>query len=206
MDPRMHMQVPPAVPDVAAPGWLHIADEHAIAIGALLVLPLVLVMAVALVQALAGHSRLLARLSDGIASTSPAGLLAVLLMLVAAAIHLVLIPGHLEEDPIRAALFAVNGVAFITASIALLATGRWLRAAAALGLLTIATYAFYVVTGREDMDLIGLFTKAVEVGAVAILAGMIQRPTGARTSTENNTPAAQAPAIAVTGGTLEISR
>jgi len=191
---------------MAGPAWLHIADEHAAALATLLVLPLVLVMAVVLIQALAGRSRLLARLNDGIATTSPPALLAVLLMLVSAAVHLVLIPAHLAEDPLRSGLFALNGAAFVAASFAMLVTGRWLRTAALLGAATIATYAVYVVSGREDLDVVGLVTNAVELGAVAILVGMIRRPTGARISTEPNTPAAQATAIAVTGGTLEISR
>jgi hypothetical protein len=94
---------------------------------------------------------------------------ALLLMAVAAAVHVALIPAH-AGDPVTAVLFALDasGLAVVGAA-GLLGVRGW-RAAAALMLLgAVGAYGLYVGAGREVLDLTGIATKAAEVAAVELL-------------------------------------
>lgn len=150
-----------------------VALEHEVALVSLLFLPVALLLALLTVHRLSRFVWFLRPLAHGIQAASPATLVAVLLMLATADIHLVLVPSHLSEDPLRAGLFALDGGAFIAVSVLAFITPHWRGPASLLIVATIVTYVLYVVTGREDLDLVGVFTKVVEAAALA--AVMIQR-------------------------------
>jgi len=92
-----------------------------------------------------------------------------LLMAVAAAVHLALIPAH-AADPITAVLFALDACGLIAVGVAgLLGIRGWRVAATLLLLGAVGAYAAYVVTGREVLDLTGIATKVDELAAVELL-------------------------------------
>lgn len=94
---------------------------------------------------------------------------ALLLMAVAAAVHLALIPAH-AGDPVTAVLFALDAAALTAVGFAGLAGVRGWRPAAVLLLLgAVGAYGFYVAGGREALDLTGVATKAVELLGVELL-------------------------------------
>jgi len=95
---------------------------------------------------------------------------ALLLMAVAAAVHLALIPAH-ARDPLTAVLFALDAAGLVIVGGAGLLGVRGWRAAASLLLIgAVGAYAFYVATGREVLDLTGIATKVAELAAVELLA------------------------------------
>ena len=94
--------------------------------------------------------------------------IACVLMVVTGAIHLALIPHHLETDPVTAVLFLFNGFAFI--GLAAMVRWRWWRFwAATLIVLTVLGYLVYVVFGLEGPDQVGLATKLVELTALGMI-------------------------------------
>ena len=95
---------------------------------------------------------------------------ALLLMAVAAAVHLALIPAH-AGDPVTAVLFALDAAGLSVVGLAGLAGVRGWRPAAAILLLgAVGAYGYYVAAGRETLDLTGVATKAAELLAVELLA------------------------------------
>jgi hypothetical protein len=98
--------------------------------------------------------------------------IAVVLMAVSGAVHLALIPHHLQTDPLTSLLFLINGLAFIT--LAALARWRWWRfESSLLIILTIIGYAVYIGARREIPDQVGISTKLIELVAL----GMVLVPT-----------------------------
>jgi len=90
------------------------------------------------------------------------------LMIVTAAVHLALVPHHLQEEPVTSALFIVNGALFIALAFAT-SWRHWRLASAALLIATIAGYVFYVIAGLEGPDQVGLATKLVELAALGLV-------------------------------------
>ena len=131
-----------------------IEPSHAVGLVAgLLMLP----VALALVRLSAPHRRLPITTQ-----------IAVVLMAITGAIHLALIPNHLETDPITSGLFFFNGVAFI--ALAVLVERRWWRLeSSALIVLTVLGYLVYVVAGLEGPDQVGLATKLIELTALGMI-------------------------------------
>jgi hypothetical protein len=105
-------------------------------------------------------------------------LAASVLMAVAGAIHLGLVWTHLEEA-ITAALFLMNGVAYVALS--QLYMWRWWRLAS-VGLITatLLGYLGYIVLGFDTPDQVAVATKLVELTALALVLvparGEIGRP------------------------------
>ena len=89
------------------------------------------------------------------------------LMAMAGAIHLGLVWTHLSET-ITAALFVVNGFAYIALS--QMFTWRWWRPAAA-GLITatLLGYLGYIVLGFDSPDQVALATKLIELTALGLV-------------------------------------
>lgn len=101
---------------------------------------------------------------------------ALLAMAVAAAVHLALIPAHLRDLP-TAVLFALDaaGLAAVGGA-AILGMPYWRPAAALLLLGAVGSYAVYIASGREVLDLTGIATKVDEVaGAELLLLGHLAR-------------------------------
>ena len=83
------------------------------------------------------------------------------LMTVAGAIHLGLVPSHLGER-ITAALFVMNGIAYIALAQAF--TWRlWRLAASALLLMTVFGYLGFIALGFDTPDQVALATKLLEL-------------------------------------------
>jgi hypothetical protein len=96
------------------------------------------------------------------------------LMTVAGAIHLGLVPSHLGER-ITAALFVANGCAYLVLAQAFI--WRWWRPASiALITATIVGYLGFIVSGFDTPDQVALATKLVELTAL----GLILVPVGGR--------------------------
>jgi hypothetical protein len=89
------------------------------------------------------------------------------LMAIAGAIHLGLVPSHLEE-PVTAALFVINGTAYIALSFAF--TWRWWRIASfSLLLATLLGYLGYIALGLDTPDQVALTTKLIELTALGLV-------------------------------------
>jgi hypothetical protein len=155
------------------PSMSHAAGgEHGAALVALLYLPVVVVALLMIVEvtARAGFSPAL-RLRRAYLATSPAVHLAALGMIISAVVHLALVPSHLAEEPVLGVLFALDGVALL-AAVAWSVTRpiRGGRAASVLLLLGgVLAYVWYVATGREAADAVGIASKLVELASVALL-------------------------------------
>jgi hypothetical protein len=108
------------------------------------------------------------RFVDGYQQAAPETKLAALLLAASAAIHVALIPVHVDEDPTRAVLFAVCAGAMASLAVAAFVTPWWRPAAVVVLVGTIAAYFFYVATGREEIDPIGISTKLIELSALAL--------------------------------------
>jgi hypothetical protein len=98
------------------------------------------------------------------------------LMAIAGAIHLGLVWTHRGET-ITAALFVVNGVAYITLS--QLFTWRWWRpASVALIVATLLGYLGYIVLGFDTPDQVAVATKLLELTALGLVLVPVRGETG----------------------------
>ena len=89
------------------------------------------------------------------------------LMAIAGAIHLGLVPSHLEE-PVTAALFIVDGISYIALAQAF--TWRWWRLASfALITATLLGYLGYIALGLDQPDQVALTTKLIELTALGLV-------------------------------------
>jgi hypothetical protein len=166
------------------PSMSHVAGgEHGAALVALLYLPVVVVALLMVVElaARAGFSPAL-RLRRAYLATRPALQLAALGMIISAVVHLALVPAHLAEEPVLGVLFALDGVALLVA-VAWSVTrpiGGWRAASVLLLLGGVLAYVWYVATGRETADAVGLASKLVELASIALLVlpGMRARLAG----------------------------
>lgn len=94
-------------------------------------------------------------------------LAASVLMAMSGAIHLGLVATHLGER-VTAALFVINGTAFIAMSFAY--TWRWWRLASSVLLVaTILGYLIYIVLGFDSPDQVALTTKLIELAALGLI-------------------------------------
>lgn len=92
---------------------------------------------------------------------------AAVLMTMSGAIHLGLVSTHLEE-PMTAALFAMNGIAYIALSGAF--TWRWWRlASAALLTASVLGYLLFIALGFDTPDQVALATKLIELTALGFV-------------------------------------
>ena len=110
----------------------------------------------------AGASALLARYDAAPLMTR----VAAGLMLVSAAIHLALVPGH---DGITGILFLVDGLGFVALAIAAFTTSWWRRAAAFWLSATIAAYIVWTLAGWETPDQVGILCKLIELIALGLV-------------------------------------
>lgn len=144
--------------------------EHGAAIVGLLYLPILLfVFVLAMEAGSLADIGIAKRFSAGYRAAGPATQMAVLAMAMTATVHLSLIPGHLAEDRVLGILFAVNGVAFGAVILGTYLTDFWRLPALVLLAATILAYAFYILTGREAVDAVGIATKLLELTAAALI-------------------------------------
>jgi hypothetical protein len=94
-------------------------------------------------------------------------------LLVTAAIHLGLIPGHLDVDPVRSLLFALDAVAMIALAGWALTLPAWQPAGIFLLAANLGLYGYYVANGWEAVEPIGIFAKLVELAAIGLAAATL---------------------------------
>ncbi|GAC1613788.1 MAG: hypothetical protein NVS9B1_22670 [Candidatus Dormibacteraceae bacterium] len=144
--------------------------EHGPALVALLYVPvLMMVFMIAMEAGRLARVPIAMRFADGFNARSGAVKLAVLFMAMSGTVHLALVPGHLAEDRVLGILFAANALAFAGVILATFLTDWWRLPALALLVATVAAYAFYVLTGREAADAIGVFTQLVNLTAIFLI-------------------------------------
>jgi len=150
-----------------------LGHEHDPALFALLYLPIAVFMVMFAIEA--GHHAGVAaavRMRAGYMALGSASRLALLLIAMSAWVHIALAPTHWEEDHLRAILFVGLAVALGAVALGAFVSAGWRPAAALLLFASLFAYAFYVLSGREGLDPIGIFTKVVEATAlVLVVAG-----------------------------------
>jgi hypothetical protein len=77
---------------------------------------------------------------------------------------------HWTEDRTRSLLFLLDTVAFVVAMAWTMGLRRgWRVVNVALLAGTVVAYAYYLLTGRETLDLVGLLTTTIELSAAFVL-------------------------------------
>lgn len=144
--------------------------EHDAALLATLWVPVALVALAIAVDRLAARGVVVAqRMVDAYARARAGRRVLVLLLAITAAIHAGLVPGHVNENPFLAALFALDAVALGLAAVTAFGVPHWRTGA---GLLLVANqfaFVFYVANGTEHTDAVGIGTKLVELIALALV-------------------------------------
>jgi hypothetical protein len=103
-------------------------------------------------------------------------------VVVGGAVHAALVPTHWSDERTIALLFIADVAGFVVAAVWVLGSRRrWPELALVMLGGTVAVYAWYLVTGREDADLVGLATTTVELAAalVVLVAVLPSHVTGA---------------------------
>jgi hypothetical protein len=146
--------------------------DHAVALMALLYLPVVIT---ALLLALEAGARAglppAVKMRRAYLTSGPTVRLAALGMVMSATIHLGLAPSHWAEDHVRAVLFALDGVALggVAISALMLRLPAWRAAAVALLSAELFAYLGYVVAGVEQLDAVGIATKLVALAVIGLV-------------------------------------
>ncbi|HEY6317103.1 MAG TPA: hypothetical protein VI462_04350 [Acidimicrobiia bacterium] len=164
-----------------------VSAEHLPGLVALVALPLAVWALLCGVHALADRrvgwaDRLVARL-DSLSLGARAALLGAL---VGATVHAAIVPTHWHDARLTAILFVVDTAGFVVAfAWTLLGRRHWQLVSVAMLGGTVGLYAWYLLTGRETLDLVGLVTTAVELTAALVVlapAASLHRlhPTGQR--------------------------
>ena len=144
--------------------------EHDPALLALLYLPILVCLFMFAIEVGSRRGVVLAtRLRAGYQRLAAPGQFALLLIAMTAMIHLALIPTHWTEDRLRAVLFGLDTVALLGVAVGAFVRRDWVTPAALLLIANVLAYAFYVLTGREGLDAIGIFTQVVELSALVLV-------------------------------------
>jgi hypothetical protein len=145
-----------------------LANEHLAGyVAALLTLPIAWLF-LRLIRLAATHRVAWAmRFADGYRDSSAMTKTAAALMLVSAAVHLALAPGHLTEP--AGVLFVVDAAGFLVLSWAAFVTTWWRRPAALWLTATILAYAVWLMAGWETPDQVGIACKLVELVALGLV-------------------------------------
>ena len=145
-----------------------VASEHLAGYtAALLTLPVAWLL-LGMIRLAAGHRvAWAARFADGYRASSPMTKLAAALMLVSAAVHLALAPGHGRD--VTSLLFIIDAAGFVVLSWAAFVTTWWRRAAALWLTATILAYLVWVMAGWETPDQVGIACKLVELVALGLV-------------------------------------
>jgi hypothetical protein len=152
-------------------GVLSVPSEHLPGLIALVALPCAVWLAVCAIGWLAQRGVPAAQAVDGrLRSLSPFGRIALFGLLAGAAAHLAIVPTHWADERTTALLFVVDSVGFLAAAALLLADHRsWRLASLAMLGGTAGAYGFYILSGWESADLVGILTTTVELAAALVL-------------------------------------
>jgi hypothetical protein len=126
--------------------------------------------------------------------------------LAGAVVHAALVPTHWTSAHVIALLFIADSVGFAIA-FAWIFTARRYWQSVALAMLggTTAGYAWYLLTGRETLDLVGLLTTTVELAAALVVVSSAFSGVGSRRRGERWIAAAVSVALFSLLGTSAIA-
>ena len=170
------------IPGIPIPG---VADDHTGALLTIFLLPLsVHLFARGMRRRAAEQNGLVGRACQRYVALSPLTKASALMMAIGAAVHAALIPGHLVMEPLLGILFAADTAGLAGAALLAVAIRRWHLPVVFMGLSTLGGYLFYIVSGREGMDPLGVATTAIEVmGSILAAVHFIRTTVAARPST-----------------------
>jgi len=152
-------------------GALSVTAEHLPGLVALVALPVVVWTVLCTLHALADRRvGWAARAVDRLDRLSLGARAALLGALVGAVVHAAIVPTHWRDERFTAILFLVDTAGFAAVFVWTLSGRRhWPSAAVAMLGGTVALYAWYVLSGRETLDLVGLFTTSFELAAALVV-------------------------------------
>jgi hypothetical protein len=153
-----------------AGGFIGLGSGQGLAVVLTMLLPAAISLFLWVARRRASHGgRTAARFLNEVERSSLTARVAVVLLLIAAAIHLGLAPAHGQQRPGLGLLFVVDAVAFVAVATAAFLVSWWRRAAAALLIGTIVAYLIVLGSGSEAPDQAGLATKLVELTALGLI-------------------------------------
>jgi hypothetical protein len=184
-----------------------VVPEHVPGLVALVAVPIVVGLATPWVRARARRDVAWARaLTTRVDRLSFAARVALLGTLIGAVVHLALVPTHWTPDRLDALLFLVDAAGFGIAFFWTLFERRRANLVAAAMLVgTAAAYAWYVLSGRETADLVGLLTTTIELAAGLIVVSAIFAPLATAGRAADRTVAATLVSIAAMLGTTALA-
>jgi hypothetical protein len=188
-------------------GALSVPLEHLPGLVALVALPIVVWIAICAVGALGRHGVAWAEsVGQRFQRMSFSARVALFGSLVGAVVHAALVPTHWTAAHLTALLFLADAVGFAIAFVWVLTARRyWHSVAVAMLGGTTAGYAWYLVTGRETLDLVGLLTTTVELAAALVMVSSASSAVGSRRSGERWIAAAVSVALFSLLGTSAIA-
>src|SRR5450631_110561 len=188
-------------------GALSLPLEHLPGLVALVALPIVVWIAICAVGALRNHG---VAWADGVGRRferlSFSARVALFATLAGAVVHAALVPTHWTAAHLTALLFIADTVGFAIA-FAWILTGRRYWHSVALVMLggTTVGYAWYLLTGRATLDLVGLLTATVELAAALVMVSTASSVVRSRGSGERWIAAAVSVALFSLLGTSAIA-
>lgn len=166
----------------ASPRW-GVAAEHFSGLEAMLFAPIVVWMALRATHLAAGMGSERARRWLARYDEAPLARRAAAWLLVATSlIHLALVPAHRQQEPGTALLFEMDAMLFLLASVKLVSVSRWRGMSALLLVANITVYLGYLLSGREEVDQLGIATKLIELTALGLILIPSRSNTPARRS------------------------
>lgn len=161
--------MPPMAHSVGSAALAGVMPDHAAALLVPLLLPLVVGAFFGVVELAArANLRIAHRFLRDFERSTPLTRVTALLLALAGAIHLALVPGHLNGDGTLALGFALDGAALVVAGLAAFILDRWQSIATVLLGASLVAYLFYLGSGREAPDLVGTTTYLVELVALGM--------------------------------------
>ena len=188
-------------------GALSVPLEHLPGLVALVALPIVVWIAICVVGALGRRGVAWAEdVERRFERMSFSARVALFGSLAGAVVHAALVPTHWTPAHVTALLFIADSVGFAIA-FAWIFTARRYWHSVALAMLggTTAGYAWYLLTGRETLDLVGLLTTTVELAAALVVVSSAFSAVGSRRSGERWIAAAVSVALFSLLGTSAIA-
>ena len=160
-----------------------LADEHGPAVAAVFAAPLAIAMLLFGATFLARHGNSLAGAwLDYLGRTPVIVRLGLLFIALDAVLHAGLVVPHLDHDRFLALVFAADALALLLVAAWMTAADGWEPPAILLIVANLIAYVWFVDTGRESADAVGLGCQVLELVALALVIGHTIRWSQARRS------------------------
>jgi hypothetical protein len=161
-------------------GVLSVPAEHVLGLVCLVAAPVAVCVLVCAARVLAARGNMpAAHLVRRLAELPVTARAALFADLVGAGVHAALVTTHWTEDRTRSLLFLLDAMAFVVAMAWTVSVRRgWRVVNVALLAGTVVAYAYYLLTGRETLDLVGLLTTSIELSAAFVLLDPRQSAVG----------------------------